>query len=196
MDAQLIEQLKWTGENVCSAFHVPAYKIGIGPMPAYNNIEALEQMYYSQCLQKLFECIELCLDEGLGLVDVEGKDYGSEFDLDDLLRMDTATMIEAEAKAVGAGIKAPNESRKRLNLGPVPGGKSPYLQQQNFSLAALFKRDALEDPFATKTPAASAAPADDDEDDEADNDNSEEAMTAAGLLAGWKLKSLLAQDFP
>ena len=27
-DAQLIEQLKWTSETVCSVFHVPAHMVG------------------------------------------------------------------------------------------------------------------------------------------------------------------------
>ena len=35
----------------------------------------------------------------------------------------------------------------------MTGGESPYLQQQNYSLAALAKRDAQEDPFAPNTPA-------------------------------------------
>jgi HK97 family phage portal protein len=189
VDAQLIEQLKWTAENVCSAFHVPPYKIGVGPAPSYNNIEALERQYYAQCLQKLFECIELSLDEGLGLVDVEGKDYGAEFDLDDLLRMDTATMVEAEAKAVGAGIKAPDESRKRMNLGPVQGGATPYLQQQNYSLAALAKRDAQADPFASNKPTPTAR---EDSDEEADNDNSPEALAATRTLGKWIIRDILA----
>ena len=81
--------------------------------------------------------------------------------------MDTATLVESEAKAVGGGIKAPNESRKRLNLKPVKGGDTPYLQQQNFSLAALDRRDQSDDPFAlspkkdqnTPTPAEEAAAA-------------------------------------
>lgn len=151
VDAQLIEQLKWSAEVVCSTFHVPAYKVGVGAPPSYSNIEALEQQYYSQCLQKFFECIELCLDEGLEL-DKSGKGYGTQFDLDDLLRMDTATLIESEKNAVAGGIKSPNESRKRLNLPKKPGGDSPYLQQQNFSLEALAKRDAQADPFANKAP--------------------------------------------
>jgi HK97 family phage portal protein len=159
VDAQLIEQLKWSAEVVCSTFHVPAYKVGVGTPPAYDNIEALERNYYAQCLQKLFECIELCLDEGLGLTEHAAHEYGTEFDLDDLLRMDTATMIEAESKAVGAGIKKPNESRFRLNLEPVPGGDTPYLQQQNYGLEALAKRDAQADPFTPKgTPPPPALP--------------------------------------
>lgn len=144
VDSQLIDQLKWTAEVVCSVFHVPPYMIGVGQMPTYNNIQALNQQYYSQCLQSLIEAAELCLDEGLELE----PDTGTEFDLDGLLRMDTATLIEAEAKAVGAGIKSPDEARKRMDLKPVAGGDTPYLQQQNYSLAALAKRDTQENPFS------------------------------------------------
>lgn len=34
-DAQLIEQLKWTADVVCSVFHVPAFKAGVGTLPTY-----------------------------------------------------------------------------------------------------------------------------------------------------------------
>jgi HK97 family phage portal protein len=153
VDAQLIEQLKWSAETVCSCFHVPPYKISVGAAPAYNNIEALEQGYYSGCLQTHIEAWELCQDEGLALP----SNYGTELDLDGLLRMDTATLVTAEAAAVSAGIKAPNEARKRLNLKPVKGGETPYLQQQNYSLAALAERDG-DKPFNKPAPAAIDAP--------------------------------------
>jgi phage portal protein BeeE len=58
---------------------------------------------------------------------------------------------------------SPNEGRARLDLQPVIGGESPYLQQQNYSLEALAKRDAQTDPFASNTPtppAPSTAPPD------------------------------------
>lgn len=148
VDAQMIETLKWTAETVANCFHVPFYKVG-GPPPSYNNIEALNTQYYADCLQVQIESIELCLDDGLELP----NGYGTEFDLDDLLRMDTATLIKAEAEAVKAGIKAPNESRKRLNLPPTDGGEAPYLQQQNYSLAALAERDAQGPLLAAPAPA-------------------------------------------
>jgi HK97 family phage portal protein len=72
VDAQLIEQLKLSAETVCSAFHVPGHMVGVGPAPTYNNVESLNQQYYTQCLQTHVESIELSLDEGLGLVDVPG----------------------------------------------------------------------------------------------------------------------------
>jgi HK97 family phage portal protein len=187
VDAQMIEQLKWSAETVCSTFHVPAYMVGVGPPPSYNNINALHQQYYSQCLQSLFECIELCLDEGLGLIEVADHSYGTEFDLDSLLRMDTASLIDSEVKAIH-GIKTPNEARKRLNLKPVKGGDTPYLQEQNYSLAALDKRDSQEDPFASKAPpppAAAPGAADDGEEVAADD------VAATAQLAAWSLRSQL-----
>lgn len=160
-DAQLVEQLKFSAEQICAVFHVPAYMVGAAPIPANTNVEAMNIKYFGQCLQKYIKRIEDSLDEGLGLPQVEGKILGTMFDLDDLLRMDTATLTAALKDQVGAGITKPNEARQRLNLPPVDGGDTPYLQQQNFSLAALNKRDTGEDPFAkapAAVPAASPAP--------------------------------------
>jgi HK97 family phage portal protein len=163
VDAQFIEQLKITAEQVCSAFGVPPYMAGVGAPPAYNNIEALNQQYYSQALQAHIEAIEALLDKGLEMAD----NKGTELDLDALLRMDTMTKMLAAEKAVTSGLSY-NEARRRFHgVGPVKGGESPLAQQQNFSLAALAKRDAKEDPFASKTTTPPSAPpaADDDEDD-------------------------------
>ena len=186
VDAQLIEQLKWSAETVCSAFHVPGYMVGVGAAPPVGNIEALGQQYYSQCLQKLFECIELCLDEGLGIVNHKEHSYGIEFDLDDLLRMDTATLIEAQSKAVGAGIRSPNEARRRLNDPPVKGGDTPYLQQQNFSLAALDERDRSENPFGTPKPPPLALPKPEDDDEAEEVEVNFEQEQAKALLEVYK----------
>lgn len=156
-DAQMIEQLKWTAEVVCSTFHVPPYKIGVGSLPSYNNVQALNTEYYSQCLQVHIEAAELCMDEGLAT----GDKLGTEFDLDNLLRMDSVTQMQVLKEGVSAGVLAPNEARAKIDRKPVAGGSSPYLQQQNYSLEALAKRDAQTDPFGTAAP--EAPPANDDE---------------------------------
>lgn len=155
--AQLIEQLKWTVEDVARAFSMPLYKIGAGQMPTNNNVEALNQQYYSDCLQVHIEAIELCLDEGLAVP----VGTGVELDLDGLIRMDQTAQMEMLEKGVTGGIFAPNEARRRLNLKPLTGGDTVYLQQQQFSLEALAKRDARPDPFAKSdsAPAPSPAPA-------------------------------------
>jgi len=162
VDAQLIEQLKWTAETVCSCYHVPPYMIGVGPPPPYANVEPLLQQYYSQCIQSLLTNFEKSLDEGLGILDPVNSttQYGTEFDIDDLIWMDTATKTKAAADSIGSGGMSPDEARRKyFGLGPVTGGHTPYMQQQMFSLEALAERDAA-DPFAKPTPApvASAGP--------------------------------------
>ncbi len=185
-EAQMIEQLKWDERNVCTAFHTPPYMVGIGDMPTYTNIEALNQQYYTQCLQKHFEAIELCLDEGLGLTEHKEHVYGTEFDLDDLLRMDTATKVKTAIEGL-KGLFTVNEGRKKFDLKKVKGGDTVYLQQQNFSLEALAKRDAQDDPFATSKTAPAAA-----SDGPPANDNAtDDEISAARAVAAWKLKSLL-----
>lgn len=156
LDSQLIEQLKWSAETICSVMGVPPHKVGVGQAPSFNNVEALDQQYYSQCVQIHIEGIELSLDGGFDCK----VGTGTEFDLSDLFRMDSATLIKTEAEAVKAGIKAINESRRVLNLPPVAGGDTPYLQQQNYSLEALNKRDQQDNPFSTgmKTDAMTELP--------------------------------------
>ncbi|WP_347709580.1 phage portal protein, partial [Pseudomonas sp. 21_B] len=101
------------------------------------NIGALEQSYYTDCLQAPIEELELCLDDGFEVPDGQGFDV----DVRGLLRMDPAARYDAHSKAVGGGWMAPNEARAAENMPPVPGGDTPYLQQQNYSLGALAKRD-------------------------------------------------------
>lgn len=160
--AQLIEQLKWTVEDVARAFCMPLYKIGAGAMPTNNNVEALNQQYYSDCLQTHIEAIELLLDEGLKVPNGQAV----EFDLDGLLRMDTAAQVEMLTKAAGGAYMKVDEARKARNLPPVVGGDTIYKQHQDYSIEALAKRDASDDPFGTAKPAPApqppAAPAGDD----------------------------------
>jgi HK97 family phage portal protein len=152
--SQLAEQLQLTVEDIARAFHYPLFKLG-GPLPPYaGNTEALIISYYTDCLQSLIESVELCLDEGLALP----KGFGTELDLDNLMRMDTASLYKSNNDAVGGGWMAPNEARYRANFAKVEGGESPMIQQQNYSLAALAKRDAQADPFGTNKPEPEPSP--------------------------------------
>ena len=154
VDAQFIDQLKWTGQDVCTAYHVPAYMIGVGAQPTYANAEPLNQQYYSQCLQRHFEDLELLLDEGLELP----PPYGTEFEVDDLIRMDGASKMKMASDGVSGGVLTVNEARATFDKKPVAGGNTPYLQQQYFSLEALNKRDTAPGGAAPPTPPPAPAP--------------------------------------
>jgi HK97 family phage portal protein len=149
VDAQLIEQLQFTAQTVCTCFHVPPELLDLRPT---TDLELVLQKYHAQCLQSLLTNFERSLDEGLELKPT----YGTEFDLDDLIWTATAVKTKAAADAIGAGAMAPNEARaKYFGLGPVKGGDSPMAQQQYYSLAALAARDQ-DEPFAKPTPATPA----------------------------------------
>lgn len=187
--AQLIELLKWGVEDIARAFSMPLHKIGAGPVPTSNNVEALNQQYYDDCLQIHLESIELALDEGLGLVNVPGQTIGTEFDLDNLLRMDSATQITSLAEGTGAGIYTINEARFKRNLPKVTGGDSPYLQQQNWALETLAQRDA---PDVAANEAIPALPPGEPAAPEADDEAEAKALTDL-IMAGFSRETLISR---
>ncbi len=146
-DAQALEQLKMSGETVCSVFHVPAFKVGMGEAKAGQKVSDLSEIYYSDCLQHYIEAIENLLDEHLGFE----KGVECEADLSALIRMDGASQILYLKEGTLSGIFSPNEARATLGLPPVVGGESPLMQQQNYSLSALAKRDNSDNPFGNTT---------------------------------------------
>jgi HK97 family phage portal protein len=156
-ESQLIEQMKLTVEDICRAFKVPLWKVG-GPLPPYGNVQAANVEYYSVALQNLMEHLELCLDRGLNLP----KHIGVSFDITGLLRMDTATQMDIAAKGVGSAIYSPNEGRAEFDKRPVTGGETPYLQEQNWPLAHLAKREL---PTRPVTPPTDPEPREDTVDD-------------------------------
>ena len=163
VDAQLTDQDKRTSEMICAVYHVPASMVDSSHAPPYGNSETLLQQYYSQCLQTHMTGIEAALDEGLELP----TPYGTEFDMDDLIWMDTATRTKAAADAIGSGALSPNEARQKyFGLGPVPGGESPLAQQQYYSLAALAARDTAAPTPPTPAPDPEPEPPPDDEAEE------------------------------
>jgi HK97 family phage portal protein len=145
-ESQWIEQASWTAKTIAGCFGVPISMVDSSQQPPYANNEASTLQYHSQCLQTLLKAIEDALDAGLELP----APYGTEFDLDDLIWMDTATKTKAAHDAISAGAMSPNEARlKYFGLGPVPGGDSPYLQAQYWPLADLAARE-----LPAKVPAA------------------------------------------
>jgi phage portal protein BeeE len=158
VDSQMIEHLNWSAKTVCSTFHVPAFKAGYGELPATSTGETLNDIYYSDCLQSHIEQMEACLDDGLDLM--KFGTFGVELDLDGLLRMDTATQVKTLTDAVKGTLMTPNEARKKVDLTPLQGGDTVYMQQQNYSLSALDARDRA-NPAPSSSTGGSAAPAED-----------------------------------
>lgn len=156
-EAQLLEQLEWTAQVVCSTFAVPPFKVQLGPIPTGMKVGEVNLIYYTDCLQSLIEQFEAVMDDGLALP----PGYETRLDVDGLTRMDPALQAEILTKLVGGPIMAPNEGRKKIDMPPLTGGNSLFMQQQNYSLEALAARDAAGPPpnkLNEATPAPAPAP--------------------------------------
>lgn len=165
-DSQLTEQLNLTAKMVCSTYHVPPFKIGIETLPAGMKVEDMNHVYHADCLQALMTSVEALLDDGLGL-NLSARGLSTDFDEDELFKMDSLTMITALNTAVAGGWMAPNEARARRDLPPVKGGEFPMMQQQNWNLGQLAERPAPVDKASVAPPPADPS-ADDDDDIDAE----------------------------
>lgn len=167
-DSQLVEQMRYSDEQVCQPFGIPPFKIGIGSIPAGLGVDAINQLYYADALQAHIEAMEALLDEGLGIRSPQGV----ELDLEPLLRMDVGKQAEVMTKLTSGGIATPNEGRKQFGYSPLEGGDTVYMQQQDFPLDQV-RLNKIEQP-----PAPAPAANDDDDalsDDEMDDEMDDEA---------------------
>lgn len=136
IDSQMVEQMRYSDEQICQPFGIPPFMVGIGSIPAGLGVDGVYQLYYQNALQTHIEHMEALLDDGLKIA----APMGVELDLEPLLRMDEAKRAEVESKLVGGKIKLPDESRQRFNLGPTPGGATLWGQQQDYPLGMLVNR--------------------------------------------------------
>jgi HK97 family phage portal protein len=175
-DAQLIEQLKWTIEDVARVYRVPMYLLADLTRMTYKNSEQAAQSYYSGCLQYHIEALERRFTVDFGLD--EDVQYAA-FDVRVMFRMDTGERFRAYREGIAAGMLAPNEARGWEQLGPVKGGEEPRMQMQYVPLSTpVAAPPATPQPEPT-TDEPTVGDPDEDEDDETTEDDED---TKAALL--------------
>lgn len=138
-DSQLVEQMKYSDEQICFAFGVPPYKIGLGQIPAGWKSDDVNIQYHSDALSDRIEHMENLLDEGLSIA----RPLGVEMDKAPLWRMDDGKLAEVESKLVGAKIKTPDEARAKFDLLATSGGDTLWGQHQDYPLGVLSQRNDL-----------------------------------------------------
>jgi HK97 family phage portal protein len=162
-DSQMVEQMRYSDEQVCQPFGIPPFIVGIGSIPAGLKADDMMDVYHRSALQARIESMEYLLDEGLKIE----RPLGVELDTDVLLRMAPEKRGAVMGKLVADGIATPNEGRREFNFPPLEGGDTVYMQQQDYPL----------DQVRLNTIAPPAPPAVvDDEDDELTDDEMDEAI--------------------
>jgi HK97 family phage portal protein len=157
-DAQLIEQLRWSVEDVGRVFRVPTFMLGDTNRVSYRNTEQLARAYLTNCLAYHLHAIEVRLAAAFEFP----ATYEITFDLSALLRTEIDVRFTAYTQALNAGWQSINEVRAQEGLGPVEGGAEPRVQMQYVPLTqANGPTEPAPAPSDEPAPAADPAPAND-----------------------------------
>lgn len=147
-DSQMVEQMRYSDEQICQPFGVSPFIVGIGSIPAGLKADDMMGFYYQRALQKHIEAMEALLNQGLALA----YPMTVELDLEPLLRMDPQKRAEVWGKLANDGVATPNESRLSFNLTPLDGGDTVYMQQQDFPLDQVSQNKIPTRPSPTPPP--------------------------------------------
>lgn len=151
-DSQLVEQMKYSDEQICQPFRIKPYKVGIGNPPGGWKSDDVNVEYHSDALSPLIENMENLLVEGLGI----SRPLEIWLDTEPLWRMDEGKLADVQTKLVQGMVRKPDEARLKFNDAPTDGGDTLWGQHQDYPLGMLRNRSDLNP----------AAPPDDPPDDE------------------------------
>ena len=132
-DAQMLESRAYSVEEICRYFGVPPFMIGATTKVTTWGT-GLEQMilgFQKFTLRRRLKRIETALEKQLLTGDDRARGVTIEFNLDGLLRGDSASRAASYASGIQNGYYTINEVRAWENLPPVEGGDEARVQAQN-----------------------------------------------------------------
>lgn len=143
-DAEMLETRKFSGEQVCRIFEVPPAMVGYGDKASNwgtgKEVDVLGFQKFN--LRKRLKRIEQALLKQLvPLAERRAQGITIEFNLEGLLRGDTASRYDSYEKAIRMGLMTRNEARSLENLPPVEGGDVITVQMQDVPLANAINGD-------------------------------------------------------
>ncbi|HBO3174923.1 phage portal protein [Pseudomonas aeruginosa] len=175
VDSQMVEQLRYSDEQICQPFGIPPFKVGLGSIPAGLGVDAINQLYYDDALQADIQAMECLLSEGLNT-------YPYKVDLDEsvLMRMDAGKKADYHKTLIDGNIETINDARMSFNLAPLAGGNTVYMQMQDMPLDQV-RNNVLPSPVAN--------PASEDADpvDQASTNQLVQQSTDKALVSLWKV---------
>ncbi len=128
-DAQLLASRGWSVEEVCRWFRVPPFMIGHTEKSTSWGTGLEQQMiaFLTFAMQPYLTRIEKAIRKQL-LTPAERQTYFAEFNVEGLLRADSAARAAFYAVMVNNGIYTRNEVRAKENLPPEAGGDQLTVQ--------------------------------------------------------------------
>lgn len=138
-DAQMLETRQFSVEQICRIFGIPPVMIGHaanGTTTWGSGIEQLILQFIKTCLGPMVKSIESAIYRDL-LNEKTRKTTTVKFNMEGLLRGDSAARAEFLSKMVNAGIYEPDEARAYENKAAKPGGSQLIVQGAMTPLKSL-----------------------------------------------------------
>lgn len=124
LDAQFIEQMKYSANEICKVFRMQPHMVGILDKATFSNIEqqSLEFVLYTilPWVRRWEEAIQRDL--------ISDRDHSLKFNLRGLMRGDNAARAAYYKDMVFSGLMSPNEVRELEDFDPYPGGDEFFMQ--------------------------------------------------------------------
>jgi len=132
-DAQFLQSRTFQLEDIARIYHIPPPLLGDLGDSSFSSIESLDIMFVKYGLRPMVKRYEKELE-----IKLFPKELGQKnivFNLDGLMRGDTATRGEYYSKMIASTVLSPNDVRRLENLNPRPGGdtyENPNTSTNNF----------------------------------------------------------------
>ena len=132
-DAQMLETRKFSVEEVCRLFGVPPHMIGHTEKSTSwgTGLEQQTLAFQKFTLRRRLKRIEQSIMKQLVTPEERSRGLIVDFNLEGLLRADSAGRASFYQIMTAIGAMTINEVRALENLRPVPGGETPRMQMQN-----------------------------------------------------------------
>jgi HK97 family phage portal protein len=147
-DAQYIESMRFSVEEICRIFKVPPHKVGHLQGSSFNSsIEAQNAQFVSDCIRPLCEAIEMEFTNKLVTGNLE-----FELDLKSLMRGDMLAQVQRNVSYWNIGAISANEIRKSEGLAPIEDGdeynKPLHMSPTNDIQNGTINREGDQEPTA------------------------------------------------
>lgn len=132
-DAQMLESRRFSVEEICRFFGVPPFMVGHTEKSTSwgTGIEQQTLGFQKYTLRRRVRRIEQAINKQLLTAEERAAGYYVEFNMEGLLRADSAGRAKFYQMMTSIGAMTINEVRSLENLPPVEGGDVPRMQMQN-----------------------------------------------------------------
>ena len=151
-DAQLIDQLRYSVEDVGRVFRLPPFLLGDMSKVSYRNTEQMSRAYLSNCIGWHIEALQQRLQRAFDFP----ASFEIRFDLSAFLRTEIDVRFAAYTQSLNAGWQSINEVRASEGMEPVPGGDEPRVQMQYVPLSNATGPPPGPEPAPTTDPVDAA----------------------------------------